>query len=274
MSEAKDQKKFVKELQRRGWRQEYGGKNIKMHHPLGGFITLPMSPKSHRNIHEIRKAAEALDRENAEKQRLHIVGLNAGTITPQPPVVRPPVLGRDAHTRWKGEAAKCVEPPPFNPVFKDAIDLPYTTPHPALRTPVEITPPTPQTVTKEPPMSTHQLPANTDKSKSDPYLDLLVEQSEYMRSIISGLAAINKRLDLLCAPIEAKREETAYAKAKKICDEELKDLKVNEPKVLTSETEEECVTLGRVVYSWAKQNDREFRTQRAAGFGLVVVRVK
>lgn len=68
MSLNNDIKKLIRSKVKEGWREEKG-KHIKLHHPLGGFVVISVSPSCHhalRNIEgDIRRLEKSKKRELA-----------------------------------------------------------------------------------------------------------------------------------------------------------------------------------------------------------------
>ena len=64
MSSQGDVKKLIKQLKQLGWTVETGGKHYRASHPMGGFVSLSVSPSDHMAV---RNMIGDINRLNKEK---------------------------------------------------------------------------------------------------------------------------------------------------------------------------------------------------------------
>ena len=72
MSVQSEIRKLFKELKRRGWTISTGGKHYKVRHPLGGFISVSVSPSDHHAYNNILKDIKHLEKENSDKKEAYL----------------------------------------------------------------------------------------------------------------------------------------------------------------------------------------------------------
>jgi len=64
MSKAKDLRKLIRAMTRRGWRVEHGGKHPKLVSPFGSIVTFSLSPHGGHEVRNVLRAINHIQRAN------------------------------------------------------------------------------------------------------------------------------------------------------------------------------------------------------------------